>query len=104
MDFPITDLLDDEASTAWLMKHFHSDGLQCPKCRAPIDQARIFRQTRRSQITVYRCRPCQRVYNLYTGTVFEGTRLRTAQVVLLVRGVCKGEPSTTLAREIGVSR
>jgi len=25
------------------------------------------------------------------------------QVVLLVRGVCKGEPSTTLAAELGVS-
>lgn len=26
------------------------------------------------------------------------------QVVLLVRGVCKGEPSATLARELGVTR
>jgi transposase-like protein len=104
MDFPITDLLDGEASVTWLMQHFHPDGLKCPKCRASLDQARRFRRTQRSQISVYRCCQCQRVYNLYTGTVFEGTRLRPAQVVLLVRGVCKGEPSTTLAREINVSR
>jgi transposase-like protein len=104
MDFPITELLDDEACMAWFLKHFHPDGLKCPKCRAGVDQARFFRQTQRSQISVYRCRQCQRVYNLYTGTVFEGTRLRPPQVGLLLRGVCKGEPSLSLAREVGVSR
>ena len=30
--------------------------------------------------------------------------LGPVQVVLLVRGVCKGEPTATLARELGVTR
>jgi transposase-like protein len=41
---------------------------------------------------------------LYSGTLFEARRLRPAQVVLLVRGVLKGESAATLARELGLSR
>jgi len=33
-----------------------------------------------------------------------GKHLRPAQVVLLLRGVCKGEPTAAIAREIGVAR
>jgi hypothetical protein len=104
MDFPIVDLLDDELSSAWLRKHFHPDGLKCPHCNAGLDQAREFRQTKTSQLTVYRCNECQGIYNLYSRTVFEGRSFRPAQAILLLRGVTKGNPSAEIAREIGVSR
>jgi hypothetical protein len=32
IDFPITDLLDDAASMAWLEQHLHPNGLHCPHC------------------------------------------------------------------------
>jgi hypothetical protein len=52
----------------------------------------------------YRCKACARVYNLYTGTLFAGCGLSASQAVLLVRGVCKGESSATLAEELRVCR
>jgi len=52
----------------------------------------------------YRCTACQRVYNLYTGTLFAGSRLTPCQVVLLLRGVLKGDSSLTLAEELALSR
>lgn len=104
MDFPIVDLLDDEMSTAWLQKHFHPQGLKCPHCYAEVEQAREFRRTKTSGLMVYRCRTCGGIYNLYSGTVFEGSHLRPPQVVLLVRGVCKGEPTAMMARELKVCR
>jgi len=104
MDFPITDLMHDQASTEWIMDHFHPTGLRCPHCQAGWDQAGEFRTTRKSQLTVYRCRVCYGIYNLYSGTIFEARHLRPAQVVLLMRGVLKGESAATLARELGVSR
>ena len=48
-------------------------------------------------------RNCQGIYNLYSGTIFSGTHLRLAQTILLLRGVCKGESTASIAREIGVS-
>lgn len=104
MDFPIIDLLDDELSSQWLLKHFHPNGLKCPHCGAGLKQAREFRQTKTSHLTVYRCSLCQGIYNLYSRTVFEGRYFRPAQAVLLLRGVTKGQPSAEIAREIGVSR
>ncbi len=104
MDFPIVDLLDDDVSAVWLLKHFHPHGLKCPHCAARVTQARVFRENKRTRLPVYRCGRCQGIYTLYSGTVFAGKQLRPAQVVLLLRGVCKGEPSLTLARELQLSR
>ena len=103
MEFPITDLLDHEQSTQWIMEHFHPDGLKCPGCGAGVSEARAFRQTRKSQLTVYRCRGCEQTYNLYSGTLFQQHHLTPMQVVLLGRGVCKGEPTSVLASELGLS-
>jgi len=102
MIFPITDLLDDEQSEKWLLEHFHSEGLRCPKCSST--RRRFFRKTETSRLSVYRCLRCEGIYNLYSGTLFEKKHLRPSQVVLLLRGVAKGESSMRLAEELGVSR
>jgi transposase-like protein len=100
MEFPITELLDNESSVEWLHKHFHPTGLRCPNCQAAVDQAREFRRTQTSGLLVHRCRECGTAYNLYTGTVFEGTHWSPEQVVLLMRGICKGETTRELAAEL----
>lgn len=103
MIFPITELIDAQESLAWVETHFHPKGLQCPKCGAPKHEAREFRTHKRGFVD-YRCHSCQRTYNLYTGTLFAGSNLDPRRVVLLVRGVCKGEPATVLAEELALSR
>jgi transposase-like protein len=104
MDFPINHLMSEKASTEWILEHFHPDGLRCPHCSAAWAEAFEFRTTRKSQLTVYRCKRCQGVYNLYSGTIFEARHLPPSEVVLLVRGVLKGESAATLARELGRSK
>jgi len=103
MIFPITDLLDEQESDQWVKKYFHPRGLRCPGCGATARYARQFRPLKRGLVD-YRCQKCQRVYNLYTGTIFAGSQLEPRRVVLLLRGVCKGEPSTVLAEELELSR
>jgi len=103
MLFPVTDLMDERFCTKWLLRHLHPKGLRCPHCQADLKRARTFRISERTNITDYRCQPCGTVYNLYTGTVFTKKQLRPRQVILLLRGVCKGEPSTTISEEIGVT-
>ena len=103
MIFPITELLDETASERWIVRYFHPPGFGCPQCKTGIAQARVFRHSKRGLID-YRCKVCERVYNLYTGTVFAGCQLSASQVVLLLRGVCKGESSASLAAELGVCR
>jgi len=102
MEFAIVDLLSEEESEQWVAEHFHPDGLKCPRCGAGVEAAYHFRKTKRSRLTVYRCKHCLQPYNAYSRTVFEQRHLTPAQVILLLRGVLKGEPSRTLAAELGL--
>ncbi|RKU05513.1 hypothetical protein C6501_05840 [Candidatus Poribacteria bacterium] len=104
MDFPIIELIDEEQATAWLLKHFHPEGLHCPHCGAGVEEARLFGKTQNSHLQIYRCLSCDGTYNLYSGTVFQQKQFTPPQVVLLLRGVCQGVPSAKIAREIGVDR
>jgi transposase-like protein len=99
LDFPITELLDDSLCLIWLERHLHPDGFACPHCGST--KRRLFRQQR---FPAYRCRDCDGYYTLLTGTAFEKTRQRPSSVVLLLRGITKGESTARLARELGMSR
>jgi transposase-like protein len=65
-------------------------------------ERRLFRP--QGDFPAYRCRVCDGYYTLLTNTVFEKTRQRPATLVLLLRGMAKGEPTARLAREVGMSR
>jgi transposase-like protein len=103
MIFPITELLDEVESSRWIAQYFHAQGFRCPRCKTGVEGARVFRSSKRGVVD-YRCRHCECVYNLYTGTVFAGCGLSPRQAVLFVRGVCKAESSAILAAELGVCR
>ena len=104
IEFPLVELLSSQNSYEWLVEYFHPHGMRCPHCGAALEAARAFRVTKRSQVPDYRCRVCDKTYNVYSQTVFEGRRLKPEQVVLLVRGVVKGEQAQILANEVGVCR
>ncbi|NJP11147.1 MAG: hypothetical protein HC866_18115 [Leptolyngbyaceae cyanobacterium RU_5_1] len=70
MEFPITNLRDRANCSQWIIEHFHPNGFGCQNCGAGVEPTRKFRTTRRSQLTVYRCRQCNQTYNLYSGTLF----------------------------------
>ena len=100
IDFPIAELLDDSVCLIWLERHLHPDGFICSHCGSP--KRRLFRH--QGSFPAYRCRDCKGYYTLLTGTVFKKSRQRPATLVLLLRGVAKGEPTARLARELGLSR
>jgi transposase-like protein len=100
IDFPITELLDASICMIWLERHLHPDGFVCPHCGST--NRRLFRQQK--HFPAYRCRDCDRYYTLLTRTAFEKTRQPPATLVLLLRGIMKGESTARLARELGLSR
>ena len=98
------DLMDRAACVDWIGRYFHPEGMKCPHCGAGPAQGRWFRRTKRSDLAVYRCQVCHGIYNLYSGTVFEGRYFTPEQTVLFIREVCQGKPTAKLARELGISR
>ena len=102
MDFPLTDLMDQDACYHRLVTLLHPAGLACPACKVP-DHLRVHRR-HRAPVLDYRCTACRRVFNAFTGTSLEGTHRRPAEVMLILRGFAQGVPTAQLARELGCDR
>lgn len=99
IDFPIDELLDEATCLQWLERHLHPEGLRCPRCGA--SERRLFRP--QATFPAFRCQPCDRYYTVLTGTAFAKTRQTPQKLVLLLRGIAKGESTACLARELGLS-
>jgi transposase-like protein len=102
MDFPIVDLMDEDACYAELVARLHPDGLACPRCGAR-EGLHVHRR-HRAPVLDYRCGHCRRVFNAFTGTAPHGIRRRPAELVLILRGIAQGVPTARLARELGRDR
>ena len=102
MDFPIADLMDEDACYAKLLGWLHPDGLDCPRCGAR--EGLHVHHRHRAPVLDYRCKACRRVFNAYTGTALQGTQRRPVELVLIVRGFAQGVPTAQLARELGCDR
>jgi transposase-like protein len=102
MDFPITELMDEDACYAKLLHWLHPDGLDCPR-RHRADRLRVH-CSHRSPVRDYRCGYCRRVFNTFTGTILHGTRRRPSEQTLIVRGFAQGVPTAQLARELECDR
>jgi transposase-like protein len=102
MDFPITDLMDQDACYAKLVTWLHPGGLACPRCHR-ADRMPVHRR-HRSPVLDYRCGHRRRVFNAFTGTSPHGTKRRPARLVPIIRGVAQGVPTAQLARELDCDR
>jgi len=102
MDFPIQDLMNEDACYQFLLDLFHPAGLRCPRCQAAegFYTHRYFREP----VLDYRCVRCGRVFNAWTATPFQGTHWRPSQIVLILRGFAQGTSTAQLARELSCSR
>jgi transposase-like protein len=102
MDFPIAELLDEDACYDKLVQWLHPGGLTCPRCHR-ADRMRVHR-SHRAPVRDYRCGHCRRVFNAFTGTALHGTKRRPSRLVLIVRGFAQGVPTAQLARELDCDR
>ena len=103
LQFPLDELLDEQACYAFLLRVLHPDGLHCPQGHAlPLDQAPHARH--RAPILDYRCRTCGAVFNVFTGIIWSKTRYRCTTIVQILRGIAQGVPTKHLAAELGINR
>jgi hypothetical protein len=100
MDFPLTNLLDEQACYEFLVEALHPRGLRCPACGG---RHLTIHRAHRDPVLDHRC-ACGRVFNAWTGTALQGTQRRPSELVLIVRGIAHGTPTAQLARELGCSR
>src|SRR4051812_22920869 len=88
LDFPLAELMDEDACYAKLLHRLHPDGLACPRCGAR-DGLGVHRR-HRVPILDYRCTACRRDFNAFTGTVLQGSRRPVVALMLILRGFAQG--------------
>ena len=84
MDFPITDLMDEQACYRQLLEWLHPDGFACPRYHA--DDRMVVHRRGRDPVLDFRCGHCKRVFNAFTGTALHGRKRRPRELVLIIRG------------------
>ncbi len=99
MDFPIAELMDEDACYQKLLNWIHPDGLACPRCGAR--EGLGVHRRHRAPVLDYRCKVCHRVFNAPTGTAPPGSRRPVVELMLILRGFAQGVPTAQLARELG---
>jgi len=102
MDFPIAELMDEDACYAKLLDALHPGGLTCPSCHQ-ADRIAVHRR-HRAPVLDYRCKACRRVFNAFTGSALQGSHRRPSQLILILRGIARGVPTAQLARGLDCDR
>jgi len=99
IEFPITELLNEEECYKYLLGILHPEGLKCP-CGEKVKLGQAPHTSDRAPIVEYRCRKCGKVFNIFTNTMWSGTHYDCRIIVLLIRGYAQGAPSLHLAKEL----
>lgn len=87
-----------------LIEILHEEsGLACPQGhRLPDSQAPHDR--RRFPVNDFRCRQCGGVFNIFSGTLWCGTRYPCSTILAILQGIKEGISTSRLAREVRISR
>lgn len=99
--FPVADLMDPAACLKFFESAFWPGGPACPRCGR---KDRVTTHSlRRPEVPHLRCGACRRVFNVFTGTILQGSRRTPAELVLILRGVLQGVTTMQLSKELGCS-
>jgi transposase-like protein len=97
--FSLNELLCPQKCYELLLHVLHPNGLVCPQGHAlPADQAP--HDWHRAPVMDYRCRECGAVFNIFTDTLWEKTRLACETIVLILQGITQGKPTLQIADEL----
>lgn len=97
--FPFTDVLDEEKCYRWFESILWSEGPICPRCGS---REHLNIQAKdRAPLLDYECQHCGRIFNMFTGTVFQGTHRSFRELYVIVRGIAQGVSTNQLSKELG---
>jgi hypothetical protein len=100
--FSTVALMDEQKCYDYLVEILHPKGLCCPKCGTSVEQSKVHRWDR-DPILYFRC-SCGRIYNAFSGTLWQGTHHSCSVIVRILQGVAQGTPTLHLAKELGIDR
>ncbi len=98
--FPIEHLMNEQKCYEFLKGVLHPEGLRCPRGHSLLED-QVPHNRERAPVMDYKCRQCQKVFNIFTNTVLHNITFDCCEIVLLLRGIVQDEPTTQIALELG---
>lgn len=97
--------LSSEQEAYELLSHIlHPDGLHCPNAHPLPSLDKDIHDYSRKPILSYRCPDCKKTFNLFTDTIWYGSRYKCLTIVKLIEGVAQGRSTSRLAKELHIDR
>lgn len=102
INFPLQSMMNYDACYEELLRILHPQGLHC-RCGVGLRDYQAVHKKNKTGLPSYLCHSCGSVFNLYTGTIFEGIHYNCIVIILLLRGILKGETTQSLSQELGLN-
>ena len=99
LDFPLTDVVTDQAAYDWFVSILWPDGPVCPHC-GPGTRLTVHNRAH-PLLLDYLCKNCMRTFNVFQGTIFHASKRRLSHLYAIVRGFSQGVSTNQLSRELG---
>jgi len=100
IDFSLAPLLDSQKCYQFLLHILHPYGLVCANGHS--SEHHYKHKEDRESLPEFRCKLCGSCFNLFSGTVFQGTHYSIVQITQMLHGFIKGFSTAQLAREMCV--
>jgi transposase-like protein len=101
--FPIQSLMNNGQCHAYLRDVLHPAGFGCPRCGLLLSDHRTAHKYSKQGTPSYRCKQCGRVFTIFTQTIFQGVTYSCVTLVLILRGLLKGETTAQMSQELGIN-
>lgn len=102
MEFPLKQIPEDQESYDYLLLLLHQNNLQCPNGH-PLKSCFVYKRNR-EPVLDYRCKTCEKCFNIFSGTILQGTKFSLAQIIQYIDGIMQDVPVAKISRKIGVGR
>lgn len=100
--FPIQDLMDYNSCYTFLEKLLHPKGLYSPSGH-PLPKDQKPHKYSSTGLPYFKCKFSGQVFNLFTGTIFQGTHYDCITLVLMLRGIAQGVSTNQLHEELNIN-
>ncbi len=102
MDFPLQLIPEAQECYDFLVLLLHKNSLRCSNGHS-LENCYVYKRGREPLLD-YRCKTCGKCFNLFSGTILQGTKYNLVQIIQCLDGIIQDVPISQISRKVGVGR
>lgn len=91
--------MDFDSCYSYLCELLHPTALHC-SCGQKLSDGQKPHKSRKNGLPCYKCRKCQRIFNISSGTILSSIHYDYIKIVLMIVGFAQGVSTIHLSKEL----